>query len=100
MLGISANDECLNKFEKLKMNKKIAYQIYAIDGKDIVCEESVEKAEVGDDQKEYTAKFIAAIKEKGYVLYFCVNIYLFVYAYSHLIYIYILCLSYIIYHIQ
>mmetsp|Transcript_74871 Transcript_74871/g.67301 ORF Transcript_74871/g.67301 Transcript_74871/m.67301 type:complete len:134 (+) Transcript_74871:99-500(+) len=71
MLAVTASEQCLERFEDLKMSKKIAYQIYAIDGKEIKCEEEVKKADAGD-QKEYAEKFIAALKEKG-VRYGCID---------------------------
>eukprot|EP00486_Rosalina_sp_Unknown_P002405 CAMPEP_0201564076 /NCGR_PEP_ID=MMETSP0190_2-20130828/1943_1 /ASSEMBLY_ACC=CAM_ASM_000263 /TAXON_ID=37353 /ORGANISM="Rosalina sp." /LENGTH=133 /DNA_ID=CAMNT_0047979727 /DNA_START=112 /DNA_END=513 /DNA_ORIENTATION=+ len=64
MLAISASEACLEAFEKLKMKKKTAYQIYAIQGKNIECEVDVLKADAGEED-EYAQKFIDELKGKG-----------------------------------
>ena len=69
MLAIAASEECLEAFEKMKMGKKTAYQIYQIDGGKIVVEQEVAKADAGE-QKDYALKFIAALKERGLFTYF------------------------------
>ena len=66
MLAITASEDCLGKFEEMRLGKKIAYQIYKIDGGkvelDIECEKSGKEKECQNNDAE---KFIAAIKEKG-----------------------------------
>ena len=64
MLPIAASEGCLEQFEKMKMKKKTAYQIYHIVGNKVEVEEEVAKADAGE-QKEYAAKFIETLKGKG-----------------------------------
>ena len=51
-------------FEKMKMKRNIAYQIYHIDGAKIEVDEELSKADAGAPE-EYVEKFIQALKDKG-----------------------------------
>ena len=62
MLAIKATEEALVAYNSMKLGKKTAYIIFNVKGSDIEAEETVLKADAGDD---YLDTFIEHVKKSG-----------------------------------
>eukprot|EP00486_Rosalina_sp_Unknown_P003338 CAMPEP_0201564238 /NCGR_PEP_ID=MMETSP0190_2-20130828/2303_1 /ASSEMBLY_ACC=CAM_ASM_000263 /TAXON_ID=37353 /ORGANISM="Rosalina sp." /LENGTH=78 /DNA_ID=CAMNT_0047980109 /DNA_START=80 /DNA_END=313 /DNA_ORIENTATION=+ len=70
MIDIKAAEESLEKFEAMKLNKKVAYMIFKITkkakpakGKEITVQKVVQKADCAKEERLKT--FISDLKEQG-----------------------------------